>query len=775
MTNSFMNETSQLMTNNVSIGNSSVSTGISPGLSTLSGPSACNVTNINNNNNNNKINNNNNNKNNLVINKNSNGSIANSSGVVFVGGGNGMSNNNITNSGSVIVGGGIVNSSGNIIASSSNIPNSISIADDQVREYLTFRGFMESLRIFERECKMDRSKSLQCDKIVEQLFMYLKQYEILKCMDYWHFLENKFFSKLEDEFQETVRKLEQSLKKFYVVNCVQTNRLDRCKEFFEIFGTELIREEEWKEWFILPFIKWNELQNTKLEPFFSKHWSDMLYVSLHNLINTALNSVEKPQLLILQTDKRDRQSVLKRKVNMLMNENQSLKSKLIAAESYIAKLETEAGINRADRSPLSTSSSGSAGNVNSSTIGDWDGAREHTEMTTTDIDATNSPRTLAATNAFPAHNISSDEATSDDYTLKKSPLEKKTSILTSNKPSRIYPPQDYTKLKLLQPKRTFIGHRLPVTQCKFSVDGKYIASSSMDKTVNVCSLNNNKGVSFDCGAPVLCVDWNQKNENLLLSGTNNGKIKVWNVEMSKCVSEATIDAEYHNICDVVSCPNNSYYCIASCANDSAESSVGGKGVVLGYNLKHMKVDNRFPLDPDIAITNILFNHNGTMLLTAANDGMIRIYDVNTQTPIMKWRAHNGCVTSVQFSRNETTILSTGTDNRIVQWSAHHEGRILDELHPDFILPGDHSGNNAYVLPKLSLVEDDGNEMLIYNNPSVVYSMISKKPVYAFSTPTMTTMDCYCHHSNNSIHINEEIYIIGAEPESHNLNLFSFIS
>ena len=268
---------------------------------------------------------------------------------------------------------------------------------------------------------------------------------------------------------------------------------------------------------------------------------------------------------------------------------------------------------------------------------------------------------------------------------------------------------------------------------------------------------------FECTAPVLSVDWNKKNENILLAGTSIGKIKIWNIETGKCFSEVLTDAdtEYRNICDIASCPSNGQYCVASSGNSEQQSE---QGALLGYNIKQMRVENRFPVPT--AVTSVVFNHNGTMILTAGADGWIRVYDVNSQKAIMEWKAHVGPVTSVQLSRNETTILSTGTDNRIIHWSAHHEGRILDEIYPSFT----HENNELFnqdITPRIALTSD-GNEMFIYNNPSVVYSMINKKPIFSLSSPLMTALDCHSHG-------HEEVYLAGADASNFNLYLYSFIS
>jgi len=59
---------------------------------------------------------------------------------------------------------------------------------------------------------------------------------------------------------DIVRKLEQSLKKYYIVHCVQSGKNDKCKEFFEQFADELSRDREWKDWFgtfvLFGFVLW---------------------------------------------------------------------------------------------------------------------------------------------------------------------------------------------------------------------------------------------------------------------------------------------------------------------------------------------------------------------------------------------------------------------------------------------------------------------------------------------------------------------------------------
>ena len=98
------------------------------------------------------------------------------------------------------------------------------------------------------------------------------------------------------------------------------------------------------------------------------------------------------------------------------------------------------------------------------------------------------------------------------------------------------------------------------------------------------------------------------------------------------------------------------------ASTSAAHSVGS---LCQWNLKTFQLVEELPVDPSTVIPNcISFNHNGSLLAVGASDGMIRIYDMSTCSPIMGWNAHDGEVLSVQFGDDETSIFSMGKDNKV---------------------------------------------------------------------------------------------------------------
>ncbi|CAM9860274.1 unnamed protein product [Bubo scandiacus] len=94
--------------------------------------------------------------------------------------------------------------------------------DEQVREYLLFRGFTAAaLKQLDAEVKADREKGFRVDKIVDQLQQFVQSYDLPALRDYWSYLDRCLFSSLEDVYRPTVNKLKTSLFRYYLVHAVQ--------------------------------------------------------------------------------------------------------------------------------------------------------------------------------------------------------------------------------------------------------------------------------------------------------------------------------------------------------------------------------------------------------------------------------------------------------------------------------------------------------------------------------------------------------------------------
>lgn len=77
-----------------------------------------------------------------------------------------------------------------------------------IKEYLAYRGFTSCLKAFETECRNDKTKSFRVDKILEVIQLSINGSDLQELRDIWKNLDNFFFSKLEQNYSEAVKKLE---------------------------------------------------------------------------------------------------------------------------------------------------------------------------------------------------------------------------------------------------------------------------------------------------------------------------------------------------------------------------------------------------------------------------------------------------------------------------------------------------------------------------------------------------------------------------------------
>jgi len=122
-------------------------------------------------------------------------------------------------------------------------------------------------------------------------------------MDYWLYLDTKYFSRLTLKFTQNnsassslTRKYELFLLRYYLIHAVQSSKPDKAIEFFENYAYKLQSQNEWKEWYCLPFLKSPE-DNPIFSVYFSKNWIDTFVTSLQNFLNIIFQSIQYPRLL----------------------------------------------------------------------------------------------------------------------------------------------------------------------------------------------------------------------------------------------------------------------------------------------------------------------------------------------------------------------------------------------------------------------------------------------------------------------------------------------
>lgn len=72
--------------------------------------------------------------------------------------------------------------------------------DENIREYLLFRGFGTTVKAFDAELKSDKEKSFRVDKIIDQIMQFVSNYDLTSLRELWGHLDTHMFSKLESNF-----------------------------------------------------------------------------------------------------------------------------------------------------------------------------------------------------------------------------------------------------------------------------------------------------------------------------------------------------------------------------------------------------------------------------------------------------------------------------------------------------------------------------------------------------------------------------------------------
>lgn len=188
-----------------------------------------------------------------------------------------------------------------------------------VREFLAYRGFLTSLKSFESECKNDKNKSFRVDKIIDSLQMAINASDLQEIRDIWKNLDTFFFTKLEQNFLEAVKKLESGIFKVYLVVAQNNSRSDKIAEFFTKMASEIHSQADWREWFYFQYCK-NPEDHPSFAVYFTKNYHDTLFLSLHNFLATIFQSMPLPTLMRVESETAQ--------IKKLQEENAKLRQRL---------------------------------------------------------------------------------------------------------------------------------------------------------------------------------------------------------------------------------------------------------------------------------------------------------------------------------------------------------------------------------------------------------------------------------------------------------------
>jgi len=205
---------------------------------------------------------------------------------------------------------------------------------------------------------------------------------------------------------------------------------------------------------------------------------------------------------------------------------------------------------------------------------------------------------------------------------------------------------------------TYRGHTGRVTTVAWSPNGKYIASGSLDQTVQVWSSNPGDHVhpSIYRGhtAGVQAVAWSPES-NRVASGAIDKTLQVWDAFSREHV------AIYRGHTDVVKTvawsPDGQ-----SIASGSADSTVRVWDVATGKQ-KYVYQGHK------ASVNSLVWSPDSQRIASGASDKTVQILDATTGNHRYTYRGHTDTVSSVSWSPDGKLIVSGSWDKTVQVWHA----------------------------------------------------------------------------------------------------------
>ncbi len=205
---------------------------------------------------------------------------------------------------------------------------------------------------------------------------------------------------------------------------------------------------------------------------------------------------------------------------------------------------------------------------------------------------------------------------------------------------------------------SYRGHTKRVTTVAWSPDGKYIASGSLDKTVQVWAASPSDHVhpftyrGHDAG--VNAVDWSPDSQRVV-SGASDTTVQMWDALTGKHVTICR--GHTADVLTVAWSPDGK-----SIASGSADGTIRLWDAATG----HQQYVYRGHTD---SVNTVCWSPDSQRLASGSSDTTVQILDVATGKHIFTYRGHSSTVSSVSWAPDGKRIASGSWDKTVQVWDA----------------------------------------------------------------------------------------------------------
>ncbi|XP_072126486.1 WD repeat-containing protein 44 isoform X1 [Mobula birostris] len=231
-------------------------------------------------------------------------------------------------------------------------------------------------------------------------------------------------------------------------------------------------------------------------------------------------------------------------------------------------------------------------------------------------------------------------------------------------------PEDKTAPFRQHPFCKYKGHTADLLDLSWSKN-YFLLSSSMDKTVRLWHISRRECLCcFQHIDFVTAIAFHPRDDRYFLSGSLDGKLRLWNIPDKKVALWNEIDGQTKLITAANFCQNGKYAVIGTY-----------DGRCIFYDTEHLKYHTQIHVRSTRGrnrvgrkITGIEPLPGENKILVTSNDSRIRLYDLRDLSISMKYKGYMNSSSQIKasFSHDYTYIISGSEDKYIYIWCTYHD-------------------------------------------------------------------------------------------------------